>query len=436
MTPEIEVLKDEVQESAVLASILMENSLLEQVADRLSPEEFSSRRCSLIYRAMLDLQAGGLAPDTLLLQGHLAKVGQLKEAGDMEFILALDAIFPDPSRIDLYVNNVKDLAARRRMALLFSSGLRDIVSGKNGDGLSIAARYRQQLLDEELAHHEGDWKTAAEVCEAADQVLETGGMPGISTGYPAVDRVTGGMKQGNLIILAGRPGMGKTALALNMAHRQAQAGVWALLFSMEMITEEIGLRLLSLESGLPYSALERGGYNNLTKVEIQRVHEAQQRLRNLPLLLDDRGTLTIEALASTARKAKKRGQLGAIYCDYGQLMSRQPGTKHESDNSFYEHVSKSSKVLAKDLKVPFCMLCQLNRDVEKRADKRPTLADLRGSGGWEQDADMVVFPYRPEYYNRMDRPGEVEIIIAKNRNGAVGLVEPALRFRAPNMMFE
>lgn len=244
-------------------------------------------------------------------------------------------------------------------------------------------------------------------------------LTGISTGLSEFDRVTLGFQKTDLVIVAGRPSMGKTAFAIDIARKQAKADYPIALFSLEMSSSQLIDRIIASETKLPLESVRKGG---LKYEEWQQFDVAASHIRNLPIHICDKGGLDINEICSIAKNWKLKYQIQAIYVDYIQLIS---GSQNRNSNREQEisGISRRLKQLAKELNVPVVALSQLSRQCEQRTDKRPMLSDLRESGAIEQDADMVVFPYRDEYYNSRAEKGLCELLIAKNRNGKIGMVE-------------
>lgn len=244
-------------------------------------------------------------------------------------------------------------------------------------------------------------------------------LTGVTTGFIDLDNRTSGFQNSDLILIAARPAMGKTALCLNMARAASMNGVTTAIFSLEMSSEQLGQRLLAIESGINFTKL-RESYS-LNSQEWSEILTSSDRLSKAKLLIDDSGNVTINALRSKCRKAKLEQNLGLIIIDYLQLMN---GNSRENRQQEISEISRGLKLLAKELNIPIVALSQLSRAVEARADRRPMLSDLRESGAIEQDADVVMFIYRDDYYNKdSEEKGVAEIIIAKQRNGATGTVK-------------
>jgi replicative DNA helicase len=288
----------------------------------------------------------------------------------------------------------------------------------------------------------------AAIVSVDDAHKRGGGLAGLSCGIAELDAVLGGLTPSNLFILAGRPGMGKTALAQNVAFNVARQGVPVRFFSLEMSAAELALRQLSAEIGIPASELRRG---NIDADSMRQLVDVQERLAHLPLVIDDSGGLTMPQLATRLRRTKRKHRIGLAVIDYLQLVGGSIYRGHNRTQEITE-ITTGLKALAKELDIPILALSQLSREVEKRGDKRPLLADLRDSGSIEQDADAVAFVYREVYYLQRNPPdiadgaayqrwqsllstaaGKAEIIIAKLRNGPMGTAH--LSFDESTMTF-
>ena len=246
---------------------------------------------------------------------------------------------------------------------------------------------------------------------------------GLPTGFADIDKMTAGLQPGDLIIIAGRPGMGKTSFALNLALNVTQASSWpVLIFSLEMSKEQLAQRMLSVMAEVSLQHLRTG---RLSSAELSKVIRSVQKFKTIPIFIDDTSNLTAMEIRSKARRLKtKEGKIGLIVIDYLQLIA--PTIPRESRNQELSEISRSLKALAKELEVPVIALSQLSREVERRPDKRPMLSDLRESGAIEQEADLVIFLYREDYYFKdAKEPGVTEVIIAKQRNGPTGTIKLA-----------
>jgi len=410
-------------ERAVLAAVLLEPSLLPVISARLKADDFFLPRHRLVYQAMLDLQGQLVEIDLRTLQACLEQRAQLEASGGLAYLATLDSDLPDLSRVDAYGEIVKERSIRRQLIEASSEIIQDCLEG----GLvaqEALGKAEQTILSLGGESIQRGFARLHPVLE--ETVLELEDRPGssligIPSGFREFDRMTHGLNRGNLIIVAGRPGMGKTSLALNIAHNVTMhEGKGVGIFSLEMSEQELSLRILCSEADISFSKLRSG---LLSDQQWQRIHKAVERTRDAPLYIDDSPNPTLLEIASKARRLKAEKGLSLVILDYLQLM--QAGGKYENRNLEIAAISRGLKQLAKELEIPVMALSQLSRQTERRGtDHRPQLSDLRESGAIEQDADMLCFVYRDEIYfpDDPEKKGQAELILAKHRNGETGTV--------------
>ncbi|MBX3275782.1 MAG: replicative DNA helicase [Sandaracinaceae bacterium] len=414
-------------ERAVLGGILLDNAALASAAEILEPDDFYGRANALLFAAMLELYRKGAPVDLITLRAWLVDRGTLQKAGGDEHIITLTETIPTVENIAHHANIVREKSLVRRLI----QSCHEIAArgyGDFGEVEEFIDDAEKQIFDVTKQKSASPYehirdvviRTFEQVTEAADRKEMISGLP---TGFGKLDRMTAGFKAGELIIIAGRPGMGKTALAMNIAtHACAARTTPVVVFNLEMAKEELAKRLLCSEARVDGGRLRTG---MLSRDDWTRLTSAAGTLTNMPLFIDDTPAITVMELRGKARRLKAEHGLGMIVVDYLQLM--RAGTKVESREKEVSEISRSLKALAKELSVPIVALSQLNRGVETRAgkDKRPQLADLRESGAIEQDADVILFVFREEFYNRDDPDlrGIAELIIGKQRAGPVGTVK-------------
>lgn len=414
----------EESERAVLAAVLLEPSLLPTISARLAAGDFYLERHRLLYRAMLDIQEEGVTIDLRTLQAELEQKGVLEQVGGVAYLASLDLDLPDLSRTEAYVEIVKERSVRRRLIQASGEIIRDCLDG----GLEAQAalnRAEQTILGlGEEAIQRGFVHLATVFDQTLADLEERPGttLIGTPTGFIDFDRMTHGLNRGNLIIIAGRPGMGKTSFALNIAqHVAIREGKPVGIFSLEMSQNELALRILCSEADIPFSRLRSG---HLSQRQWSKVLQTVRAISAAPLYIDDSPSPNLLEVASKARRLKAEKGLQLLILDYLQLM--QAGGRFENRNLELAAISRSLKQLAKELEIPVIALSQLSRQPERRGrDHRPQLSDLRESGALEQDADLVVFIYRPEVYEPEDPEtrGLAELIVAKHRNGETGTLQ-------------
>ena len=412
-------------ERFVLGSILMDDGLFVQVAGILQPDDFSLEKHRRIFNRMAELQDRGEKIDRITLANELMKHNQLESCDGLTYLVSLDDGLPHISNLDSYARIVKDKATLRRI-IFASQKLIDRCMIGEDEPEEILAGAEETLLN--LSQYRGN----AGLLTPEEVIEEQGGvntfldparrLKGLSTGYVKLDEMTGGLRGGDLIILAARPAMGKTALALNIAqhvamgrHKQTVA-----VFSLEMSKESLLIRLLCTAARVDGQRF-RAGFLNAE--ERRRLQAAANQLVEAPLFLDDTAAANLMDMHAKLRRLKVEHGLGLVVLDYLQLMSGRG--RSENRNQEISALTRGLKMLAKELNVPMLVLSQLSRAPEVRqGDRRPQLSDLRDSGSIEQDADMVVFIFREEVYKpeREDLKGLAELLIAKQRNGPTGLM--------------
>ncbi len=411
--PEIQSLE---AERAVIGAILLDHTALPVVLDIVSPADFDSMANRRTLEAIISLQDRGQPPDLILLANELKDRGHLDGVGGLVYLSDLRDNTPSAANVAHYARIVREKSITRGIE---GAGRRIIhkANNLNGDGADALASFAQaEILKATSA---GAGSSGMEIRDLMKQVFreieaqrERGDtIPGLPTGFTTLDALTGGLKSGLLYIVAGRPGSGKTALALNIARTAAGAGGRVLFFSLEMPAAELARRLLSAESKIDGHRLSRG---RMGEAEQLRSVHAAAALAKLPLAIDDTGGLQIDRLMGRARRTKAEHGISLIVVDYVQLV--RPSQRWGTREAEVAEVSRSLKVLAKELNVPVLACAQLNRAVESRTDKTPTLSDLRESGAIEQDADVIAFISRP------GDDGRVELTIAKHRQGPTGKI--------------
>jgi len=422
-------------EVSVLGSILVDPLSIAKVLQFLHPEDFYRENNGQVYRAALDLFASGEPIDNVTMAAQLQTMGVLDRIGGRAQLASMQGLVPTAANVEYYGRIVKEKAYKRR---LISAG--GNIAGYGYDDSIEAEEAINQA--QSLVFGVADDRDQRELARLYDLLgpamerislqMESGqGVIGIPSGFHDLDRMTGGFKDSDLIIVAGRPSMGKTALALNIAlHAALDAKKSIAIFSLEMSKEQLTERLLTSQAQIDAQRLHRG---LLSEAEFDRVSNSLGPLGEAAIYIDDSPSMDELTLQLKARQAKLRHAVDLIVVDYLQLMR---GRAHGGDENRVQEVSSISralKALARELRVPVIAISQLSRQPEQRPDKRPILSDLRESGALEQDADLVVFLFRPEYYKSEEKPGVAEVIVAKHRNGPTGMIE--LKFRRDHTRF-
>ncbi len=411
-------------ERAVLAAILLSPGALATV--RLAPADFYVGSHRKVYEAMLELERAGREIDLRTLQARLEDVGDLEKVGGLAFLAGLDLDLPDLARVETYAGIVRDRALRRRLIRECHEIARSSFDSRGRSGAALVGEAARRICAlGEAGGRRGFQGVDGALRAAVDQLEERlSGPIGVRTGFAGLDRLTEGLVAGNLVIVAGRPGLGKTAFALNVAqHVAIREGLPVAFLSLEMAREEVALRILSSESGLSFREVRAA---RLDEREWRALYETLRRVWEAPLLVADEAATVFE-VASGARRLRLEMGLALLVVDYLQLMD--VGERFETRELEVSFLSRFLKRLAKELGIPVMALSQLSRRSEHRGDRRPRLADLRESGAIEQDADLVLFLHEGD-------GGARELIVAKHRNGATGTVEldfeaESMRFRSP-----
>jgi replicative DNA helicase len=418
---------DDAMEASVLGAILIDVDAIIKIADIITSDDFYDARHERIYEAIMQLYEKRSSIDVLTLSNQLKANGYLDMVGGPAYLTELTNFVPTAAHVVEYANIVAEKGVRRRL-LQVNAEINDLV-GQENIGLKQLIeeaeaglfRVSQRHVKQSIVSIEA---ILAESFERLDDLhKDKQKLRGIPTGFKDMDNMLAGLQRSDLFILAARPSMGKTAFALNLAHNVAVgAKEPVLLFSLEMSKEQLVDRLLSMESGVDAWALRTG---NLTDSDFEKIGQAMGTLSEAPIFIDDTPGITVSDMRTKARREAHQHQLGLIIVDYLQLMSG--GGRSAGDGNRVQEISEISRGLkgvARELNVPLIALSQLSRSVESRTPQIPQLSDLRESGSIEQDADIVAFIYREEYYNpETDRKKITDILIKKHRNGPTGGVE-------------
>lgn len=425
-------------EQAVLGAIFLNTDALADAMEYVEADDFYRRAHQILFQAMLDLNNDGEAIDVLTVQNYLTTNNQLDDVGGVAYIAELATSVPTAANAGYYAKIVEEKSMLRR---LISTATNIITQANNGDDdvPSLLDSAERQIMDVSERRNRSGFReikdvlneTLSDIDRLSQQSEDITGLP---TGYREFDKMTAGLQPDNLIILAARPAVGKTAFALNIAQNVATSTDTSVaIFSLEMSAESLVNRMLCAEGSINANHLRTG---QLDEGEWQNLIVAMGALSNTSIFIDDTpGIKMAEIRAKCRRLAKEKGNLGLVVIDYLQLIE---GSNKESRQQEVSEISRQLKKLAKELGVPILALSQLSRGVEQRQDKRPVLSDIRESGSIEQDADIVAFLYRDDYYERGESKseedgddqdslnqdvGEVELIIEKNRAGARGTVK-------------
>ena len=440
-------------EQALLGSILVNNDIIDEVSTIISPNIFYDPAHVKIYEVIESLNNKGMIANPITLKNFFEKDNMLIEVGGTEYLVKLTRFSGSAKQAVDYAKVIHEMYLRRELVLISDKLSSDTLNANSQEqnAENIIEITEKSLFD--LAERGSFSQSFLKFNEALDQTIEMAtlamksdqGIVGVPTGLTDLDEKLGGLHKSDLVILAGRPGMGKTALATNIAYhaaqnllsRQEKSSI--AFFSLEMSSEQLSTRILSEQARIKSDDIRRG---KVTESEINRYIETSRNIYNLPLYIDETPAITISTLSNRARRIKRLFGLSLIVVDYIQLM-RAPNSNNRGDNRVQEvsEITQGLKALAKELKVPVLALSQLSRAVESRDDKKPQLSDLRESGSIEQDADVVMFVYREAYYleNKQPKLGSIEhaewqskmndvngladIILGKQRHGPTGTVK-------------
>jgi len=430
-------------EQSVLGGLLIDNSAWDRAADLIVEGDFYRLEHKLIFTSIGRLITAGKPADVITVNEDLGMQGKAEDCGGLAYLNALAQAVPSAANLRRYAEIVRERAVLRKLVTasdeIASAALAPqgrTVTSILDDAESKILRIGEEGNRSGQGFHRMD-KLMVELMERVNELAENGAndVTGVRTGFYDLDRMTAGLQPGDMIVLAARPSMGKTAFALNIGeHVAVNEGLPVLVFSMEMGAAQLALRLVGSIGRVDQSHLRTG---RLQDDEWGRMMEAVERLGRSPMFIDESpGLSPSEVRARARRQARECGQLGLIIIDYLQLMTGESGGSEENRATILGEISRGMKALAKELRCPVIALSQLNRSVEQRPDKRPMMSDLRESGAIEQDADIIMFIYRDEYYTKEEckEPGVAEIIIAKQRNGPVGTVK--LGFQRMHTKFE
>ena len=436
-------------EQALLGSILVNNDIIDEISNIINPTSFYDPAHTKIYEVIETLNNKGMIANPITLKNFFEKDNMLNEVGGTEYLVKLTRFSGSTKQATDYAKVIHEMYLRRELVLISDNLTSETLNSKEQSAEKIIEGTEKSLFD--LAERGSFSQSFLKFNQALDQTIEMAtlamkndkGIVGVPTGLKDLDEKLGGLHKSDLVILAGRPSMGKTALATNIAYHAAQNIMKSeekssvAFFSLEMSSEQLSTRILSEQARIRSDDIRRG---KVTEEEISRYIETSRNIYNLPLFIDETPAITIATLSNRARRIKRLFGVRLIVVDYIQLM-RANSNKNEGRVQEISEITQGLKALAKELGVPILALSQLSRAVEQRDDKQPQLADLRESGSIEQDADVVMFVYREEYYLERKQPklgsiehaewqskmndvnGLADIILGKQRHGPTGTVK-------------
>lgn len=411
-------------EKSVLGSVLQSKEALFEVLEILEPDDFYSEHHKEVFEAVRELNRRSEPVDILTVSEELKKRNTLAMVGGRAFVASLPTEAPSTANAESYAHIIKEKAILRSL-IQASADILDRSYKDKTDSQEVLSFAEQEIFNIARAKQKKDYTSLYDVMmeniSQIDAMASTEGkLIGLTTGFVDLDEKTAGLQKSNLIIVAARPAMGKTAFVLNLAQNAAlKADAKVLIFSLEMSKEELGMRMLSSDTCIDLAKLKTG---DLNRGEWEDLYIGIDRLTKAGIYIDDTPGISLMEMKNKCRRLKAEKGLDLIIVDYLQLME----AKAESRQQEISKLSRSLKILAKEMDCPVIVLSQLSRAVEQRIEKKPQLSDLRESGAIEQDADLVMFLYRDEYYNPdTDKPNTCEVILAKHRGGSTGTVELA-----------
>ena len=408
-------------EQSVLGSVFVDQGVMKSLVDKLTGDDFYTYRHRVIYNAMVDLFQESTDIDYTTLASKLETKGLLNDAGGIDYILGLSESVPSIANLQNYMNIVIDKSLTRKI----QDACREIIEEgfTAEDTNAFVDLSEKRIFDIAKTRRSSEFIPISLVAEEVIEKTEAaknnqGKLTGLDTGFEEINDYTLGLQPTELLIIAARPSMGKSAFALNLATNIAKTKdkPYVAFFSLEMGSDQLVGRMLSAESKVHSTAIRTG---SLSPAQWQQISVAKENLSQLNILFDDSGTVRVTDLRQKCRKLKQDDRLDLVVIDYLQLLSGSNSRRNENRVQEVSEISRTLKEMARELEIPVVALSQLSRAVERREDKHPIMADLRDSGSIEQDADVIMFLYRDEYYNKESQhKDQVEIIIAKNRQGA------------------
>lgn len=412
-------------EQSVVGAMIIDKAAIDTASELIIGQDFYDHQLGLLFDTMVELNKEGTAVDIVTLQNRLKDKNASPQVSSIEYLGQLVRAVPTSANVKYYANIVAEKATLRKLIHVSQETIDSCYSDTdNIEG--ILNETEKKVFQVTQNRNSGEFTPISEVVMNALTRIEKaskmkGSVSGLATGFTDLDYQTAGMQPSDLVLIAARPAMGKTAFVLNIAEYMAfHQNQTVAIFSLEMSKEQLVNRLLSMESHVDAQHMRTG---NMSDMEWEKLIESADVVGSSNLIIDDTPGITIQELRSKCRKYKLEHDLKIIMIDYLQLMSGSGGRSSESRQQEISEISRSLKALARELDVPVIALSQLSRAVEQRPDHRPMLSDLRESGAIEQDADMVMFIYRDDYYNKdTEKKGIADIIIAKQRHGPIGTV--------------
>ena len=412
-------------EQSVIGSMIIDKSAIAQVAEKLTEDDFYRDGHKIIYKAIFEMFKNDMAVDLVTLLEYLKSTDQLEKAGGVTYITEVSSSVPTTANLSSYIKIVEEKSILRRLIKASTAIIEDSYN-KQGEVEGVLDLAEKKIFDIAEKRSTSDFESLSDVLERGFLEIERlfnnkGQITGVPSGFTDLDAKTSGFQKGDMVLIAARPSMGKTTFALNIAENAAlREGKSVVIFSLEMPKEQLAYKLLCSEANVDMLKLRTG---NLDDKDWENIARATGPLSKAKIYIDDTAGVTVMEMRSKCRRLEMEYGIDLILIDYLQLMS---GSSSENRQQEVSEISRSIKALAKEMECPVIALSQLSRAPEQRADHRPMLSDLRESGSIEQDADLVMFLYRDEYYNKeTEDKNMAECIVAKHRNGPVGTVKMA-----------
>ena len=409
--------QDILAEQSVVGAMLLSKQAIDQASEQLTGRDFYQPAHELIFETVLDMANRGEPADAITVVAELQRRGELARVGGAPYVHTLVASVPTAASADYYAAIVREKAVLRR---LIEVGQQISAMGwaETGEIETLVDQAQKAAMDVDSTSGADDYRGVSELLIATLDEIEAiqqrdGEMAGLGSSFDELDRITTGFRPGQMVVVAARPGVGKSTLGLDFCRAASiKQGTPSAIFSLEMTGAEISMRLLSAEAKVPIHHMRGGG---MTDSDWDAIGRAMPRVQSAPILIDDSPNMTMPEIRAKARRMRKQHDVGLIVIDYLQLMTS--GKRVENRQVEVSEFSRQIKLLAKELDIPVVAISQLNRGSEQRTDKKPQLSDLRESGSIEQDADIVLLVHRPEMYGESEREGEADLIVAKNRSG-------------------
>ena len=417
---------DQEAEQSVLSSMLFDREAIASAYEILGGEDFYNPAYGMVYSVMIEMFSRNVPVDVVTLTDKLGEKGMLEQVGGREFVIGLGASFLTSANIKHHAHIVWQKSILRKL-IKASTNITNAGFEAAGEAEQILEMAEKSIFEISQGRNSRDFTHIEEVLELSLKKLEElfqnqGSLTGVETGFIDFDRKTAGLQASDLILVGARPSMGKTAFLLNIAqHATVNKNIPTAFFSLEMSKEQLGNRMIASRASVDATKLRNGA---LDDDDWEKISENMEALSRAPLYIDDTPGITVAEMRAKCRRLKAEKNLGLVVVDYLQLMNVSNSTRPEARHLEVSEISRSLKGMAKEMNIPFLVAAQLNRGVEARKEHRPLLSDLRESGAIEQDADVVAFLYREEYYNPETlKKNHAEVIIAKQRNGPTGTVE-------------